>query len=87
MARRGRKRVLDREVRFWELLSAGVGPVEACRQVSVSRKTGYRWRAEMGGVTTKKQLGTRAGIYHCSSVNESRRWLPRALARVRSADG
>lgn len=53
MARRGRKRDLEREIEFWELLSAGVGPVEACRRVGVSRKTGYRWRAEMGGVTAK----------------------------------
>ena len=29
--------------------------VEACRLVGVSRKTGYRWRAEMGGVIAKKR--------------------------------
>ena len=30
---------------------AGVGTVEACRRVGITRKTGYRWRAEAGGVT------------------------------------
>jgi IS30 family transposase len=27
-----------------------MGTVEACRQVGITRKTGYRWRAEVGGV-------------------------------------
>jgi len=49
MAKRGRKRDLNRELRYWELLSQGIGTVEACRLVGVSRKTGCRWRAEMGG--------------------------------------
>ena len=53
MARRGRKRDLTREIRYWELLSQDIGTIEACRLVGVSRKTGYRWRAEMGGVLTK----------------------------------
>ncbi len=48
MARRGRKRDLNREIRYWELLSQGIGTNEACRLVGVSRKTGYWWRAEMG---------------------------------------
>jgi transposase, IS30 family len=55
MARRGRKRQLEVEARYWQLLAAGagagVGPVEACRRVGITRKTGYRWRAEVGGVT------------------------------------
>ena len=55
MGRRGRKRDLDREVQYWEHLVSGVGTVEACRLVGVSRKTGYRWRAEMGGVIAKKR--------------------------------
>jgi transposase len=54
MGRRGRKRDLDREVQYWEYLASGVGTVEACQLVGVSRKTGYRWRAEMGGVIAKK---------------------------------
>jgi IS30 family transposase len=54
MGKRGRKRDLDREIRYWELLASGVGTVEACRRVGVTRKTGYRWRSEMGGVIAKK---------------------------------
>jgi len=47
MAKRGRKRDLNRELRYWELVSQGIGTIEACQLVGVSRKTGYRWRAEM----------------------------------------
>jgi transposase, IS30 family len=50
MARRGKKRQLEVEARYWQLLAAGIGTVEACRQVGITRKTGYRWRAEAGGV-------------------------------------
>ena len=50
MARRGRKRRLDLESEYWLLLAAGVGAVQACRIVGIGRKTGYRWRAENGGV-------------------------------------
>jgi IS30 family transposase len=50
MARRGRKRQLEIEARYWQLLAAGLGTVEACRRVGITRKTGYRWRAEAGGV-------------------------------------
>ncbi len=50
MARRGRKRQLEVEARYWQLIESGVGTVEACRRVGITRKTGYRWRAEAGGV-------------------------------------
>lgn len=50
MARRGPKRRLEVESEYWQLVQSGVGPVEACRQVGVGRKTGYRWRAENGGL-------------------------------------
>lgn len=50
MGRRGRKRQLDVEARYWALLAAGVGTVVACCSVGITRKTGYRWRAEAGGV-------------------------------------
>lgn len=55
IAKRGRKRDLGRELQYWELLASGVRTVQACRQVGVSRKTGYRWRAEMGGVSATKR--------------------------------
>ncbi|MCX2729407.1 IS30 family transposase [Saccharopolyspora sp. NFXS83] len=54
MTRRGRKLRLDLESEYWLLLAAGVGTVEACRIVGVGRKTGYRWRAEHGGVPPAK---------------------------------
>ena len=50
MGRRGRKRQLDVEARYWELVLSGVGTVQACRMVGIGRKTGYRWRAERGGL-------------------------------------
>jgi len=50
VGRRGRKRQLEVESRYWQLLQSGVGTVQACRQVGITRKTGYRWRAEVGGL-------------------------------------
>jgi IS30 family transposase len=50
MARRGRKRQLDAESLYWQLILSGVGTVAACREVGIGRKTGYRWRAENGGL-------------------------------------
>jgi IS30 family transposase len=50
MTRRGRKRRLEIETRYWELILSGVGTVEACQAVGIGRKTGYRWRAENGGL-------------------------------------
>jgi len=50
MARRGRKRRLIVEDEYWALLASGVGTVEACRRLGIGKKTGYRWRAERGGV-------------------------------------
>lgn len=50
MARRGRKRVVEREALYWRLIAEGMGTVAACREVGIGRKTGYRWRAELGGI-------------------------------------
>jgi IS30 family transposase len=50
LGRRGRKRQLELEDEYWKLILSGVGTVEACRQVGIGRKTGYRWRAERGGI-------------------------------------
>ncbi|WP_455769119.1 IS30 family transposase [Micromonospora chersina] len=50
MGRRGRKRRLELETEYWRLLQSGVGTFEACRLVGIGYKTGYRWRAENGGV-------------------------------------
>lgn len=40
MVRRGRKRQLDVEARYWALLANGIGTVEACRTLGIGRKTG-----------------------------------------------
>jgi transposase, IS30 family len=50
MGRRGRKRQLGLESEYWRLLHSGVGTAQACRAVGIGRKTGYRWRAENGGI-------------------------------------
>ena len=50
MGRRGRKRQLDVETEYWQLLKNGVGTKAACGIVGITRKTGYRWRAENGGI-------------------------------------
>ena len=50
MTRRGRKRRLVVEDEYWKLILDGVPTVEACRQVGIGRKTGYRWRTEAGGL-------------------------------------
>ncbi len=50
MARRGRKRNLEKERLYWDLLASGAGTVQACRQVGIGRRTGLRWRRENGGI-------------------------------------
>lgn len=50
MGRRGRKRQLDLESEYWKLLQSGVGTVAASKLLGIGRKTGYRWRAENGGL-------------------------------------
>jgi transposase len=54
MGRRGRKRRLDVATAYWQLVLSGVGTVEACRVLGIGRKTGYRWRAENGGVPAER---------------------------------
>ncbi|OEJ62623.1 hypothetical protein BGM19_36235 [Streptomyces agglomeratus] len=72
MARRGRKRRLELEAEYWRLLAAGVGSVEACRQLGIGRKTGYRWRAENGGLPPDYlPEASRSGRY--LSLSERRR--------------
>lgn len=50
VGRRGRKRQLDLESEYWKLLQSGVGTVAACKLLGIGRKTGYRWRAQNGGL-------------------------------------
>jgi hypothetical protein len=44
MGRRGRKRQLAVEDEDWQLIVEGVGRVDSCRRVGITRKTGYLWR-------------------------------------------
>lgn len=50
MGRRGRKRQLGVGDEYWRSILSGVGTVEACRRVGITRKTGYRWHPERGGL-------------------------------------
>lgn len=64
MTRRGRKRRLVLEDEYWKLILDGVHTVEACRQIGIGRKTGYRWRAETGGLPpTRMAEETRSSRY------------------------
>jgi transposase, IS30 family len=64
MARRGRKRQLELETEYWRLLASGVGTVEACKALGIGRKTGYRWRAETGGLPpVRRGEAGRSGRY------------------------
>ena len=60
MARRGRKRNLERERLYWDLLAWGLGTVQACRQVGIGRRNGLRWRPENGGF--RRDLGGSAPV-------------------------
>lgn len=72
MGRRGRKRQLDVEAQYWELLASGIGTVEACRAVGITRKTGYRWRAENGGVPPVRLAETARSNRYLSLLERQR---------------
>jgi hypothetical protein len=72
MGRRGPKRQLDVEARYWELLAAGVGTVEACWAVGITRKTGYRWRAERGGLAPVELAETARSNRYLSALERCR---------------
>ncbi len=46
MAKAGRKRDVVREALYWQLLSTGMGTVQACRETGIGRRTGLRWRID-----------------------------------------
>jgi len=72
MARRGRKRQLAVEDEYWRLILSGVGTVEACRRVGITRKTGYRWRAERGGLAPATLDETNRGDRYLSRLERQR---------------
>jgi IS30 family transposase len=88
---------VEREALYWQLLASGAGTVQACRQVGIGRKTGYRWRAEQGGIRPPvRPAATRSGRYlsrferqriatlatHGLSVREIARRIGRAPSTV-----
>jgi len=72
MARRGRKRRLGIEDEYWQLILAGVGTVEACKLVGVGRKTGYRWRAERGGLPPLRRVACERSERYLSLLERQR---------------
>ncbi len=72
MGRQGRKRRLEIEDDYWNLIIGGVGTVEACRRVGIGRKTGYRWRAEHGGSPPARVIDAVRGRRYLSRFERQR---------------
>lgn len=72
MGRRGRKRQLGIEDEYWRLVLGGVGTVEACKRIGIGRKTGYRWRAERGGVAPPRVVEAVRGRRYLSQFERQR---------------
>lgn len=72
MGRRGRKRQLAVEDEYWQLILDGMGTVEACRRVGITRKTGYRWRAERGGLPPLRLAESSRGSRYLSLLERQR---------------
>ena len=72
MGRRGRKRRLGVEDEYWRLVLSGIGTVEACRLLRIGRKTGYRWRAERGGLPPLRVAEAVRGARYLSRFERQR---------------
>ena len=68
MGRRGRKRWFSVEDAYWKLIFAGVGPIEAAKRIGIARTTGFRWRAERGGVAPLRMLEADPHTRYLSSI-------------------
>lgn len=68
----GRKRRLVLEVEYWALVLTGLGTVEACRMVGIGRKTGYRWRAELGGLAPARRAEAQQSERYLSLLERER---------------
>jgi transposase, IS30 family len=63
----------------------GIGTVAACKAIGIGRKTGYRWRAENGGLPPARLAGSaRSGRY--LSLPERQRTVPRRVQRRLATD-
>lgn len=60
MAVAGRKRDVVREARYWQLLSTGMGTVQACREAGIGRRTGLRWRIDAERMQRERALAQRS---------------------------
>jgi hypothetical protein len=69
MGRRGSKRRLAVEDEYRRLIGSGLGTVEAWRRVGIGRHTGYRWRAERGGM--QPAYASRRSSTLCPSISAS----------------
>jgi IS30 family transposase len=74
MGRRGRKRQLEIEAEYWQLLKAGVGTVAACRLVETARTSRYLSLLE------RQRIATLRG--HGHGVREIARRLGRSPSTV-----
>src|SRR5438552_17437085 len=72
MARRGRKRQFGVEDEYWRLVLGGIGTVEVCRRVGDGRNTGYRWRAERGGLAPLRLAESVRGLRYPSHFQRQR---------------
>ncbi len=72
LGRRGRKRRLGIEDEYWQLILSGIGTVEACKLVGVGRKTGYRWRAERGGLPPLRRVDHERSTRYLSLLERQR---------------
>src|SRR4051812_12424623 len=72
VGRRGRKRQLAVEDEDWGLILSGVGAVAACRQVGITRKSGYRWRAERDCLLPLRLAETDRGSRYLSVFERQR---------------
>jgi IS30 family transposase len=60
------------ESEYWRLLQSGIGTFEACRIVGIGRKTGYRWRAENGGLPPARLAETARSSRYLSLLERQR---------------
>ena len=84
MGRRGRKRQLAVENAYWQLIMAGVGTVEACQRLGITRKTGYRWPAERGGLPPLRVVEEERGPRYLSLLERRLATLRRTVLGVRA---
>jgi hypothetical protein len=73
MARRGRKRQLDAESLYWQLILSGVGTVAACKEVGIGRKTATGGERRTAGCrrTGWLRMSGRAGTCRCWNASGS----------------